>query len=387
MNTQKLTTEEFIERAVEKHGDRYDYSNSIYINSRTPINIGCKIHGFFKQKMAGHLNTSGCAKCGIDKYSTTRTLTEEEFLLRLPKDREYNVISEYKGFNYKIKVSDKYGEYEMAAKSLIEGSLPTMVSAIDKTKYIINKAEEVHNHFYDYSLVEYNREGKIIIICKDHGQFKQHFSQHFLGAGCRKCMLAKREKPIDIRLANFIEKAKVVHNNIYSYIKSDYIDEENKTTIICNMHGEYIQDLSIHLSGKGCYSCGRGRIVEYLRQSSVSWDYTSWINAGKISKRFDSFKVYIIKCWDEKEEFYKIGKTFSTTKNRFKTKKEMPYSFEILHEFVDENARNICELEWTLKNCNKNNSYIPVKEFGGRYECFKELDISCFEEYKLEINN
>jgi hypothetical protein len=257
--TQKLNTEEFIIRAKEVHGDRYNYSESIYINSRIPITIICQIHGIFNQKMSAHLKTGGCKKCGIENKSEARKLTNEEFLSRLPKDRDYTIMSEYKGFTYKVRVEDKYGEYEMTPKSLIEGSLPTIVSAVDKTEYIINRSKEIHNNFYDYSLVKYDKEEKITIICKEHGQFKQHFSQHFLGAGCRKCMLSKRKKSIDVRLNNFIEKARLIHNNTYDYTKSNYINEENKTTIICPIHGEYTQDLSTHLSGKGCYLCGRNK--------------------------------------------------------------------------------------------------------------------------------
>ena len=43
----KLTTEEFIERAIKVHGDRYDYSKTKYVNHRTKVIITCKEHGDF----------------------------------------------------------------------------------------------------------------------------------------------------------------------------------------------------------------------------------------------------------------------------------------------------------------------------------------------------
>ena len=39
----KLTQEEFIEKAKEKHGDKYDYSKTKYVNARTLITIICPI--------------------------------------------------------------------------------------------------------------------------------------------------------------------------------------------------------------------------------------------------------------------------------------------------------------------------------------------------------
>ena len=45
----KLTTEEFIKRAKEIHGDKYDYGLVNYINNDTKIKITCPIHGTFEQ--------------------------------------------------------------------------------------------------------------------------------------------------------------------------------------------------------------------------------------------------------------------------------------------------------------------------------------------------
>lgn len=59
----KLTTETFISKAKEKHGDKYDYSNVEYINSSTKIDVICPIHGVFKIAPAEHLQGKGCAIC------------------------------------------------------------------------------------------------------------------------------------------------------------------------------------------------------------------------------------------------------------------------------------------------------------------------------------
>ena len=37
----KLTTEEFVQKAIEKHGDRYDYSKVDYKNSTDKVIIMC----------------------------------------------------------------------------------------------------------------------------------------------------------------------------------------------------------------------------------------------------------------------------------------------------------------------------------------------------------
>ena len=56
----KLTTEEFIKRAREVHGDKYDYSKVMYKNSKDKVSIVCNKHGEFLQAPDKHLQGSGC---------------------------------------------------------------------------------------------------------------------------------------------------------------------------------------------------------------------------------------------------------------------------------------------------------------------------------------
>lgn len=61
------TREIFIKKASLKHKNKYDYSNVIYINNKTPVEIVCPIHGKFMQRPDSHLHGKGCAFCALDK--------------------------------------------------------------------------------------------------------------------------------------------------------------------------------------------------------------------------------------------------------------------------------------------------------------------------------
>ena len=63
----KITTEEFVERAKEVHGDKYDYSKANYTSIRGEVEIVCKEHGSFMQSAQAHMNGHGCRKCGSKK--------------------------------------------------------------------------------------------------------------------------------------------------------------------------------------------------------------------------------------------------------------------------------------------------------------------------------
>jgi hypothetical protein len=63
-----FTTEKFIERAKKIHGDRYDYSQVMYINTWSKVKIICHKHGLFYQIPNVHINSkSGCPKCQTSK--------------------------------------------------------------------------------------------------------------------------------------------------------------------------------------------------------------------------------------------------------------------------------------------------------------------------------
>jgi len=129
-----------------------------------------------------------------------------------------------------------------------------------KTEEFVNKAKMIHKDTYDYSKVNYtNSNNKVIIICKKHGDFEQLPSNHYK-YGCSKCGSEnnKRNKELKQKCKNdFTKKANLVHNNIYDYSKSEYINVISKIIVICKLHGEFTITPNNHLRGKGCAGCGK----------------------------------------------------------------------------------------------------------------------------------
>ena len=66
---QTSTKEEFIKKAKEIHGDKYDYSKVDYSNAHTKVCIICPNHGEFWQTPNNHLRGQGCPKCKRNKLS------------------------------------------------------------------------------------------------------------------------------------------------------------------------------------------------------------------------------------------------------------------------------------------------------------------------------
>ena len=62
----------FIQKAREKHGNRFDYTMVRYWSRGTPVEITCKAHGRFHVSPKRHLSTKagGCERCNRFYYST-----------------------------------------------------------------------------------------------------------------------------------------------------------------------------------------------------------------------------------------------------------------------------------------------------------------------------
>lgn len=170
----------------------------------------------------------------------------------------------------------------------------------------------------------------------------------------------------------FINKMINVHNRKYDYSLLIYKTLSDKIKIICKSHGEFKQTAGAHSMGQGCPKCGDKVCSDHHSNNPTGWSKTNWKIAAKKSKKFESFKIYIIKCWNEQETFYKIGRTFVNMKRRFQSKTEMPYDYTIL-KIIEGDPDEIYNLEIKLKNMNKENKYIPLLKFNGSKECFNNL--------------
>jgi hypothetical protein len=89
----RLTTEEFIKKAVKIHGDIYSYKLVKYINNHNKISIICKEHGIFLQTSNIHLNGSGCPSCAMYHKSVSKASQKWLDLMKVSKEnREIPLI-------------------------------------------------------------------------------------------------------------------------------------------------------------------------------------------------------------------------------------------------------------------------------------------------------
>lgn len=300
-----LSKVDFINKAENVHGKKYIYDYVIINRLIDKVEIKCPVHGIFYQSPKSHLNGSGCPKCAIINRTKKRTSTSNEF---------------------------------------------------------IKKANNVHNYKYSYSKVEYlNNRTKVCIICPEHGEFWQTPGNHLLGQGCPECY-GNRLKTTK----EYVNEAKIIHNNTYDYSKLVYKGNKSNVCIICREkdndgieHGEFWQQALTHLRGYGCPKCSLNYKMtneEFINKANAIhnnvYDYskTNFISSHK--------KVCIV-CHKKDILGKEHGEFWQVAKNHLKGEKcpkcqgkkidqeEIIYRFNLIHNnrydyshFIYKNTRS-----------------------------------------------
>jgi hypothetical protein len=99
------TTQQFILDAKKRHGDKYDYSLSEYVNAKTPLTIICRVHGEFQQGPNSHLNGSDCPKCHINQSKMEKKWLDS---LKIPVRYRQEKIKTKSGKVYTVDAYDPY---------------------------------------------------------------------------------------------------------------------------------------------------------------------------------------------------------------------------------------------------------------------------------------
>lgn len=199
----RKTTEQFIADATMVHGGKYDYSRVNYVRAIEKVEIICRDHGSFMQSPNKHLSSAqGCKLCGAITQGAKNSIGVDAVIER-----------------FRIKHGDKY-EYDISS-------------------YVLTNKP-------------------MRIMCSAHGWFEQTPDAHYASKlGCKKCSTAKcaQEKSYDTSV--YIEKARSVHGDRYSYDLTSFVRSGLKVKIICKTHGVFEQSASHHLNGYGCQSCAK----------------------------------------------------------------------------------------------------------------------------------
>jgi len=310
-----MDTKEFIEKSKKIHGDKYDYSKSIYVKSKIKLTIICPIHGEFFMAPQSHLyGKNGCQKC-----------------------------AKIKGLQNLINNSNKK---RITFESFLE------------------RAKNIHNNKYEYEKIEIkNFYQKVRIKCPVHGWFIQSVADHLRKHGCIECHRPNRGSSQRLLLGEFIEKANNIHNNIYDYSKVVYTNNHTKIIIGCKTHGDFQQTPASHLKSNGCPICksskGEIKIKEFLEKRNILFKQQKTFSGCKNKQllQFDFYLPDLNSCIEyDGMQHFKAIEYFGGEKGLIETKKRDI----IKNEYCKQNNISLLRIKYNEKIENKITSFLKT---------------------------
>lgn len=304
----RISQEQFIIRANNKHKFKYNYDLSIFTGIHKKVIIICPIHGAFEQSAASHINHgNGCQKCAKIERGLSKRTKLEEFIIR---------------------------------------------------------SNKLHKNKYLYDLVKLKtHHDNITIICPIHGKFLQSPSNHLSGRGCTKCKYITIGNKTRGTLEEFVLKSKNIWGNKFDYSKSEYLGSSKKLIIRCNKHNlEFEQSPSNHYTQIGCKLCARRSkgervISKWLDNNKIKYEMEKRFDGCKMlnSKNFLRFDFYIsilnlLIEYDGEQHFRPLNK-YKGIDCEFE---KIKLRDEFKNKWVKDNGYNLLRIPYfEFKNINK----------------------------------
>lgn len=297
MASWKITTEEYISRAIAVHGNKFSYELTEYVDRKTLITITCPVHGPIKVNPYNHIRLgTGCSECAKDEKIRTAPRDKESFIAKSRQIHgdKYNydkvIYIDYKtpveivcpihgSFFMKPFIHIQPAYRQGCTKCAVEKRVKERTGNAEE---FINKSNALYNYKYNYDKVVYvNRLTPVIITCPIHGDFKQKPNSHLNGHECSKCKHPHiNGRSRDDMLKDFHS----IHQGLYSYPDlPERCNEHEKIKIHCQKHGIFKQTVKYHLLGGGCPICCNSKHanllakelsqenIEFVREKTYPW--------------------------------------------------------------------------------------------------------------------
>lgn len=150
----------------------------------------------------------------------------------------------------------------------------------------LQKVFELHKDKFNYSIINYtNKRSKVNLICnkEGHGEFEVIADTHLKSTkgGCPKCIKEHKSKKQTLTSEDAINNLKLIHGEKYDYSLFEYKDKNIKSTIICEVHGEFKMTYNYHRQSRHCPLC-----ASLIRSNNYKFDPENFIK--KVNKIHDN---------------------------------------------------------------------------------------------------
>lgn len=255
----------------------------------------------------------------------------------------YELVSRYKNSVSPILVKDKYGVLLIKPAICLIKNTPGIGAALNKTQYFMNMLNDKHPEIAKTvsPLEEFSGMNRKMLFQYKYGIVKIYPVNLLSGHVPTIRSAINRKSYYEMQLRE-------IYGDKYKWNITSTDRHSGTVQLICPIHGVQHVDTDAVFLGSGCPCCNKG-----------------W-------QKSDLF--YIIRLYDEDENFYKLGISHYDSKGnvqRFKDYKELGYNIEVVKIIKFQSLIEVRNCELELKRLIKYNLYVPKRwPYPTSTECF-----------------
>ena len=274
--------------------------------------------------------------------------TEEQFLEKVYQvynNNEIEVIGRYKGATKPILFKTKYGICQYSKANFLFTKTDSFIkSALNKTEYFMNQLKEKYPEIAEQITPksEYEAMKKKMLFENQFGLVSIS-PDALLSGHCPNIRSAVNRKDY------FKNQLLYLYDNKYDFIITSTDRHKGRVTLICPIHGEQSIDSDGIFLGIGCPECNK-----------------EWTKSNVF---------YLIRLFNDKESFYKLGISFINIRgkvNRYKDYKKLGYNIDEIKILKFEDFVECRNFETKMRRLISNNLYTPENwPSNSSVECFQ----------------
>lgn len=272
---------------------------------------------------------------------------EDDFKQEVTKlyNGEITIIGKYKGLDYPILISDKYGVMQLNKAKQLLYNKPGIKSALNKTEYFMNQVREAYPEIAEkiVPVSEYKKAKEKMLFSTQFGLVSA-YPDSIIHGHCPNIRSAVNRKEY------FKNQLLFLYDNKYDFIITSTDRHNGRVILVCPVHGHQSVDSDSIFLGTGCPLCNK------------DWEKTN--------------TFYLIRLYDKNESFYKLGISYKLKNGdirRFREYRDLNYNIELIYTKTFEDVIECKQFETKLKRIIKPSLYIPKRwEYNTSTETFKD---------------
>lgn len=251
-----------------------DFTNSEYGKN---IKFVCKKHGEQTLSLqALKRKTSGCPACKTNKMQKEEFL--DKAIKKFSNTYNYSLIKEEDisiDQNIDIKCNVCNSTFTTTRRKFLNANIPCktcrkQIGNINKRisfEEFVERANKIHKNFYTYQKDKYIMiRDYTYIICPIHGEFKQEAYKHVLGSKCQQCAIEQaselKRNSEDQTITNINNRLK---SSKFLRFKDGYKNYDSYAVCKCNLCGAEFEKAvgDIVSNGQECKYCSDKHLTEF----------------------------------------------------------------------------------------------------------------------------